>query len=50
MKKLDAKEIDKNIGVEQNKADLNEFIKGVNSAFEHGTKFPDTNVKNKKGE
>jgi len=49
MKKLDskdAKEIGEALGVDWNKVDLDEFTKGVNVEFEHGTKFPETNVTN----
>jgi hypothetical protein len=49
MKKLnskDAKEIGDELGINWNVVDLNEFIKGVNIEFEHGTKYPETNVTN----
>jgi len=49
MKKLDskdAKEIGEELGVDWNKVDLDEFTKGVNVEFEHGTKFSETNVTN----
>ena len=49
MKKLDskdAKEIGEVIGIDWNKVDIDEFPKGVNVEFEHGTKFPETNVTN----
>ena len=49
MKKLDskdAKEIGEALGVDWNKLDIDEFTKGVNVEFEHGTKFPETNVTN----
>ena len=49
MKKLDskdAKEIGEALGVDWNKVDIDEFTKGVNVEFEHGTKFPETNVTN----
>ena len=49
MKKLDlkdAKEIGEVIGIDWNKVDIDEFTKGVNVEFEHGTKFPETNVTN----
>lgn len=41
-----AKKIGDNIGISWNKVDLDEFTKGVNVEFEHGTKFPETNVTN----
>jgi len=49
MKKLDskdAKEIGEELGIDWNKVDIDEFTKGVNVEFEHGTKFPETNVTN----
>jgi len=49
MKKLDskdAKEIGEGLGIDWIKVDLDEFTKGVNVEFEHGTKFPETNVTN----
>ena len=49
MKKLDAKdakEIGEDIGIDWNMVNLDEFTKGVNIEFEHGTKFPETNVTN----
>ena len=49
MKKLDlkdTKEIGEDIGIDWNKVDLDEFTKGVNIEFEHGTKFPETDVTN----
>ena len=47
MKKLnsnDAKEIGDDIGINWNNVMLSEFTKGVNVEFEHGTRYPDTNV------
>ncbi len=49
MKKLDskdAKEIGEEIGIDWNEVKLEEFTKGINVEFEHGTKFPETNVTN----
>jgi len=49
MKKLnlkDAKEIGNDLGINWNEVDINEFTKGVNIEFEHGTKYPETNVTN----
>ncbi|MBW8331533.1 MAG: hypothetical protein K0M40_05925 [Prolixibacteraceae bacterium] len=49
MKKLDAKdakEIGEDIGIDWNEVKLEEFTKGINVEFEHGTKFPETNVTN----
>jgi hypothetical protein len=42
----EAKEIGDNIGISWNKVDIDEFTKGVNVEFEHGTIFPETNVTN----
>jgi Protein of unknown function (DUF5661) len=47
MKKLnsnDAKEIGDKIGINWNNVMLSEFTKGVNVEFEHGTRYPETNV------
>ena len=47
MKKLnskDAKKIGDDLGINWNEVDINEFTKGVNIEFEHGTKYPETNV------
>ena len=49
MKKLnltDAKTIGDDLGINWNEVDINEFTKGVNIEFEHGTKYPETNVTN----
>jgi hypothetical protein len=49
MKKLDskdAKEIGEDIGIDWNKVKLDEFTKGINVEFEHGTKFSETDVTN----
>ena len=49
MKKLnakDAKEIGDDLGIDWNEVKLDEFTKGVNVEFEHGTRFPETNVTN----
>jgi hypothetical protein len=49
MKKLDtkdAKEIGEALGIDWEKVDIDEFTKGVNVEFEHGTKSPETNVTN----
>ncbi len=49
MKKLnlkDAKEIGDDLDINWDEVDLNEFTKGVNIEFEHGTKYPETNVTN----
>ncbi|RED43670.1 hypothetical protein DFQ10_105270 [Winogradskyella eximia] len=43
---LEAKEIGNNLGINWNKIQLNEFTKGVNVEFEHGTRYPETNVTN----
>jgi len=49
MKKLIAKEateIGNDIGINWNEVNIEEFTKGVNIEFEHGTKFLETNVTN----
>lgn len=49
MKKLnskDAKEIGDDLGINWNEVDLSEFTKGVNVEYEHGTKYPETNITN----
>jgi len=49
MKKLnsqDAKEIGDDLGINWNEITLDEFTKGVNVEFEHGTRYPETNVTN----
>ena len=49
MNKLDskeAKEIGQKLGIDWNKVNLDEFTKGVNVEFEHGTISPETNVTN----
>ena len=49
MKKLnsqDAKEIGDELGINWNKVNLDEFTKGVNIEFEHGTRYPQTNITN----
>ena len=43
---LEAKEIGNNLGINWNNIQLNEFTKGVNVEFEHGTRYPETNVTN----
>ena len=49
MKKLDskdAKEIGDDIGIDWKEVKLEEFTKGINVEFEHGTRFPETDVTN----
>jgi len=49
MKKLnskDAKEIGDDLDINWNEVKLDEFTKGVNVEFEHGTRYPETNVTN----
>ena len=38
--------IGNNLGIDWNAIRLDEFAKGVNVEFEHGTRFPETNVTN----
>ena len=47
MKKLDSKDakvIGDDLGINWNEVKLEEFTKGVSVEFEHGTKYPETNV------
>ena len=49
MKKLNptvAKEIGNQLNINWDVVDLNEFTIGINVEFEHGTRFPETNVTN----
>lgn len=49
MKKLnaqEAKEIGNDLGINWKDIPLDEFTKGVNVEFEHGTRYPETNVTN----
>ena len=49
MKKLNsknAKEIGDDLDINWNEVKLDEFTKGVNVEFEHGTRYPETNVTN----
>jgi hypothetical protein len=49
MKKVDLKEakvIGEKIGINWNEVKLEEFTKGINVEFEHGKRFPETNVTN----
>ncbi len=43
---MDAKEIGEDIGIDWKEIRLDEFTKGINIEFEHGKKFPETNVTN----
>ncbi|MBJ2175659.1 hypothetical protein JBL43_15510 [Aureibaculum sp. A20] len=42
----EAKVIGNNLGIDWNAIRLEEFTKGVNVEFEHGTRYPETNVTN----
>jgi hypothetical protein len=47
MKKLnetEAKEIGDALGIDWHKTNLREFTMGINVEFEHGTRFPETNL------
>ncbi|MFD2914593.1 DUF5661 family protein [Psychroserpens luteus] len=49
MKKLnaqEAKEIGNTLGIQWTDIPLDEFTKGINVEFEHGTRYPETNVTN----
>jgi hypothetical protein len=42
----EAKDIGDDLGINWDEVKLDEFTKGVNVEFEHGTRFPETNVTN----
>ena len=42
----DAKMIGDHLGIDWKEVKLDEFTMGVNVEFEHGTKYPETNVTN----
>ena len=46
IKKQDAKEIGQSLGINWEEVSLDEFTDGINVEFEHGTRFPETNVTN----
>ena len=49
MKKIDkikAKEIGDQLGINWSDVNLQEFTDGINVEFEHGTRYPETNVTN----
>ncbi|SFI76936.1 DUF5661 family protein [Olleya namhaensis] len=49
MKKVNtqqAKEIGDSLGIQWKDIQLDEFTKGINVEFEHGTRYPETNVTN----
>ena len=46
LSKQDAKKIGDDLGINWNDINLDEFTMGINIEFEHGTKFPETNVTN----
>lgn len=46
MNEQDAKEVGNVLGIDWNETSLEEFTIGINVEFEHGTRFPDTNVTN----
>lgn len=49
MKKVnseEAKKIGNALGIDWNDIQLDQFTKGVNVEFEHGTRYPETNVTN----
>lgn len=43
---MDAQKIGDDLGIDWKEVKLDEFTKGVNIEFEHGTRFPETNVTN----
>jgi len=49
MKKLnaqEAKEIGTYLGINWNDISIDQFTKGINVEFEHGTRYPETNITN----
>ena len=44
--KQDAKDIGENLGINWNKVNLEEFRKGIIVEFEHGSRYPETNLTN----
>lgn len=49
MKKIDkveAKAIGDKLGINWDEVDLYEFTNGINVEFEHGTRYPETNITN----
>lgn len=46
IKKSEAKEIGNQLGIDWENVNLDEFTMGMNVEFEHGTRFPETNVTN----
>ncbi|MGB5667706.1 MAG: DUF5661 family protein [Maribacter sp.] len=44
--KQDVKEIGDNLGINWEEVNLDEFTMGIKVEFEHGTRFPETNVTN----
>lgn len=46
LSKKEAKKIGDRLGVDWNQINLKEFVSGINVEFEHGTKFPETNITN----
>jgi hypothetical protein len=42
----DAKQIGDDLGINWNEINLEEFTRGLNVEFEHGTRYPETNVTN----
>lgn len=44
IKKQEAREIGEFLGIDWEEVSLDEFTVGINVEFEHGTRFPETNV------
>jgi hypothetical protein len=42
----EAKEIGDTLGINWDKVNIDEFTIGINVEFEHGTRFPETNITN----
>ena len=48
--KQDAKKIGENLGINWKEVNLDEFTKGITVEFEHGSRYPETNVTNDNNE
>lgn len=46
LSKKDAKEIGDALGINWKDVNIDEFTEGINVEFEHGTRYPETNVTN----
>ena len=46
IKEQKAREIGDQLGIDWNEVNIKEFTDGINVEFEHGTRYPETNVTN----